>query len=195
MGKFRLWISPGYEERFINKQAQLGKKLVQISPFALFVPLDIRYYKFEKTKNTYLFRSDMRSFESLEEAKEYVQLMKDDGWEYFKGNYHPGFWGIQSYYFFRINDKEADEIYSDQTTKLINTYDIASSFFMISLIALMLCFVFPYYQNRPFPDDLASGILSFIWPIVAVVMLVASAITRFIVQRKLKRLALTEGEI
>ncbi|WP_086347522.1 DUF2812 domain-containing protein [Candidatus Enterococcus clewellii] len=195
MGKFRLWISPRFEENFINKQAQLGRKLVQISPFSLLVPLEIHYYKFEKTKDTYLFKNDMRHFKTKEEQVEYLQLMADDGWELFKGNYTPDYWGMQSYYFFRVNTDRDNDIYSDQTTKLINNYNVASYFLMVSLIFLFLCLIFPYYQNRPISDNLLSVLLSFIFPITAFVMFIASAVTRWMIRRKLKELAVTEGEI
>lgn len=195
MGKLRLWISPKVEENFINKQAQLGKKLVSISPFALIPYIPVRYYKFEKTENAYLFRSDTRSFETKEDEVEYLQLMADDGWEFFRGNFDHGDWGVNTYYFFRVNEQEEKQLYSDQTTKLINTYNTASYTFMTSVILTLLILLLPVDSFHISTSGSFLGFLNYLMPITLAAVIIVSAITRIFAQGKLKQLALTEGEI
>lgn len=108
-----------HEERFINKYAAKGYRLAYISPYRLMPPLEYRIYKFNDSDAAKLvYRIDNRKFEDTSDYENYMQLMKDDGWEFFKNNYSYTKNWYPEYYWFRERVTGDEDIYSDNESKL-----------------------------------------------------------------------------
>ncbi|NBK97956.1 MAG: hypothetical protein EOM50_08050 [Erysipelotrichia bacterium] len=51
MSTFKLYLGSNSIEKYLNKKAKRGFELESITPFTLFFPMRIDYYKFKKIKN------------------------------------------------------------------------------------------------------------------------------------------------
>lgn len=143
MYKVRMWMTLENEERFINKYSKRGYFLNYIAPFRLMPPLEYRVYKFNVSQESNnIFKIDNRTFKSEADEQEYMQLMKDDGWNFFKNNYTFNNW-YRNYYWYRERVSGEEDIYSDEESKLEANNRIFSHLLMFAVLLLVFSVIFP----------------------------------------------------
>lgn len=152
MFKFRVWMGSNEEEKFINKFSRRGYFLASIAPFRLMPPLEFRIYKFKVAQEPQLiYKIDDRTFENKADKDNYLQLMEDDGWQFFEHNYTYNSW-FQSYYWLKVRKTGDEEIYSDNESKLEAKNRACSRVLMFAIILLAFYATFPtghsFQQNN-----------------------------------------------
>lgn len=102
--KFKLFINPIEEEKWINEQLSKGYKLINLSHVGI--------YTFISTEEAYTVRIDYRTISNLRNYHEYIDLHEQFGWSHVFGYRH----GVGNQYWQKIEDGN-DELFSDTETQ------------------------------------------------------------------------------
>ncbi|HHU6750329.1 TPA: DUF2812 domain-containing protein [Staphylococcus pseudintermedius] len=98
--KWKCFLDPLKEERWLNDQLQQGYRLAKVSVFG-------NYY-FEKTDESYIVRLDYQEIYSRQKMNDYLALYESFGWEHVHG--YRG--GCTNQYWMKAGD-ERDVLFSD----------------------------------------------------------------------------------
>lgn len=148
MKKIRVYLSRGAEEKFLNKIAAKGYRLKSITPFILMPPLEMRLYEFDpQNAKQLMYQIDYRSFSDKEEQEDYLQLLKDDGWQYFRGNHVQKSGLTETYYLFKERNEEQLGLFSDQESRINSENKYYSSVLISSILLLGVALIFKQYPT------------------------------------------------
>lgn len=104
--KFKLFINPIKEEKWINKKMDEGYRLSHVSPFGL--------YTFEKTTDNYIVRIDFRTFKKTS-YEEYINIHESMGWNCVYGSRL----GTLYHYWLKKEDNVlSNELFSDRSDEI-----------------------------------------------------------------------------
>lgn len=183
MNRIRVWLPVKSEENWLNKYAQKGYQLETITPFRLFVPLEIRIYKFKKTQYPNLhYKIDYRSFDSKEAFDDYLALLKEDGWEHFNQDF--SYDNVtNALYFYNVTDPEK-VLFSDNQSQQERSYRASAALLKWSLLPFLAALFLPYYRNLPPANSFLSFIGRYFFVIVTVGMLFLAAFLKITEDKK-----------
>ncbi|MBP1047864.1 DUF2812 domain-containing protein [Enterococcus sp. BWM-S5] len=183
MKRIRFWFPVNSEEKWLNKQAKNGYELDTIVPFRLFVPLEMRVYEFKKTKNKNLhYRIDYRSFPSKEALNDYLDLLKEDGWQHFKKDFSYDN-TTNALYFYNVTDSHK-ELFSDKQSEKERNHRASFTLVKMSLLPFLAAVLLPYYRNLPPADSFLSFIGKYFFPLATAGMLIAAGLLKITEDKK-----------
>lgn len=184
MNRIRLWLPVASEEKWLNKQAARGYELETITPFRLFVPLEMRVYQFKKTQKKHLhYRIDYRSFPSKEAFIDYIELLREDGWQHFKKDF--SYDDTTNALYFYSTTEQKQELFSDNQSRQERNHRASAALFKMSLLPFIAMILFPYYHDLSPTDSLLSFIGSYFFPIATVSMLLIAGALRWVENKKI----------
>ncbi len=190
MYKLRMWMTVENEERLINKYSKRGYLLNYIAPFRLMPPLEFRVYKFNVSKeNNKVYKIDNRTFKNEADQQEYMQLMRDDGWIFFKNNYTFNSW-YTNYYWYRERISGDEDIYSDEESKLEANNRMFSHLLMFAVL-LLFSAVFPISNpNTANPSQTIVGMILSNWYLFGLMLITTiSLIGKVVIFFRRKRIS------
>lgn len=127
--KYKLFINPIEEEKWINDQLVKGYKLIKLS-----IP---GIYTFIESDIDYVLRIDCQTIYSLKKYNEYIALYEDFGWEQVGGKRY----GSNNKYWMK-KKSDNDLLFSDTETKL--EYYRKNRNITTSILVMLLIYLFAF---------------------------------------------------
>lgn len=121
-----------------------------------------------------------------------MQLMRDDGWIFFKNNYTFNSW-YTNYYWYRERISGDEDIYSDEESKLEANNRMFSHLLMFAVLLLLLLFsaVFPISNpNTANPSQTIVGMILSNWYLFGLMLITTiSLIGKVVIFFRRKRIS------
>lgn len=137
--KYKLFINPIEEEKWINNQLVKGYKLVKLS-----VP---GIYTFIESDIDYVVKIDCRTIYSLKKYNEYIALYEDFGWEQVGGQRY----GSSNKYWIK-KKSDHDLLFSDTETQL--EYYRKNRNIITSVLVMLLIYLLTFSKMNAFLDSI-----------------------------------------
>jgi hypothetical protein len=131
MKKVKLFFNIIEEEKWLNKQLQMGYLCSNISGLGV--------YTFKNTSEDYVIRSDYQNYMPVEKFEEYKTTYEDFGWKHIKGS---RFGSIQ--YWQKLADGDED-IFSDRESNIYYYKRLMN--YSLSLAVMLLVISFMIYKD------------------------------------------------
>ena len=179
--KIRFFTIADYEEEeiWLRKQHQSGWKIVNLIPPCIYV--------FEECQpKDVIYRMD---YKNSEQTAEYMQMLKDFGWEYFAH--------CLGWLYFRKPAEEAEseqdgELFSDNTSRVDLVSHVVKTR-LIPLAIIFLCCVLPNFVRVTTGTDGSTGGLHLLFSIIFGLMFVIYVFLIVYCGTKLRKLKMKYG--
>lgn len=131
--KYRLFINPFEEEKWINDQLERGYKLVKLTTPGI--------YTFIESDSDYVVKIDCQIFYNFKKYNEYIALYEDFGWELVGGKRY----GSSNKYWIKRKGGN-DSLFSDAESKL--TYYQKNKNIIASILVMLLIYFLTFFETN-----------------------------------------------